>query len=35
VFTIGKVVKGKRGCTVKGPAGSWGSDKDWKAVHNA
>jgi phosphoribosylformylglycinamidine cyclo-ligase len=35
VFQIGKVVKGKRGCTVKGPAGSWGSDKDWEAVHIA
>jgi phosphoribosylformylglycinamidine cyclo-ligase len=35
VFQIGKVVKGRRGCTVRGPAGSWGATKDWEASHNA
>ncbi len=35
VFQIGKVVKGQRGCTVKGPAGSWSSDQDWEATHDA
>jgi phosphoribosylformylglycinamidine cyclo-ligase len=33
VFTLGAVEPGPRGCTVMGPAGSWGSDADWEAVH--
>lgn len=32
---IGHVVAGNRGCTVQGPAGSWGSAADWTASHDA
>ena len=32
VHRIGQVTKGKRGCTVRGPAGSWDSDEDWTAT---
>ena len=32
VHRIGRITKGKRGCTVSGPAGSWGSDDDWTAT---
>jgi len=35
VHRIGRVEAGKRGCTVRGPAGSWGSDEDWTASHYA
>lgn len=35
VFRIGKVVEGKRGCTVKGGKGTWGDTDSWEAVHNA
>ena len=35
VHRIGHVESGKRGCTVRGPAGSWGSDEDWTSSHNA
>ena len=34
-FEIGRVEEGPRGCTVRGQAGTWGSDKDWSANHNA
>jgi phosphoribosylformylglycinamidine cyclo-ligase len=27
--------KGARGCTIDGPAASWGSARDWSASHNA
>jgi len=32
---IGKVTAGRRGCTVRGPARSWGSPEDWTAEHDA
>jgi len=32
---IGTVEAGNRGCTVKGPAGSWGSAQQWSASHDA
>ncbi|MXP25031.1 phosphoribosylformylglycinamidine cyclo-ligase [Altererythrobacter indicus] len=35
VFTIGKIEEGSRGCTVRGPAGSWTSSEDWEARHDA
>ena len=35
VHRIGHIESGKRGCTVRGPGGSWGSDDDWAATHHA
>jgi phosphoribosylformylglycinamidine cyclo-ligase len=35
VFRIGEVVRGPRGCTVSGSAGTWSSPDDWSATHNA
>ena len=35
IHRIGTVESGKRGCTVRGPAGSWGSDDEWTASHHA
>ncbi|MEO6255685.1 MAG: phosphoribosylformylglycinamidine cyclo-ligase [Sphingomicrobium sp.] len=35
VHRIGRIEAGERGCTVHGPAGSWGSDEDWTADHHA
>jgi phosphoribosylformylglycinamidine cyclo-ligase len=35
VHRIGHITAGKRGCTVRGPAGSWRSDEDWTATHHA
>jgi phosphoribosylformylglycinamidine cyclo-ligase len=35
VNRIGSVEAGTRGCTVHGPAGSWGSDENWTATHHA
>ncbi|HEU5285630.1 MAG TPA: phosphoribosylformylglycinamidine cyclo-ligase [Sphingomicrobium sp.] len=32
VHPIGRITSGKRGCTVRGAAGSWGSDEDWTAT---
>jgi phosphoribosylformylglycinamidine cyclo-ligase len=34
-FRIGEIVRGPRGCTVSGSAGTWGSPEDWSATHNA
>ena len=34
-FEIGRIDQGPRGCTVHGQAGSWNSDEDWSATHNA
>ncbi|HVM22963.1 MAG TPA: phosphoribosylformylglycinamidine cyclo-ligase [Sphingomicrobium sp.] len=34
VIEIGVVEAGDRGCTVRGPAGSWGSASDWSATHH-
>jgi phosphoribosylformylglycinamidine cyclo-ligase len=35
VHRIGAIEKGKRGCTVEGPAGCWGAEDDWSATHDA
>ncbi len=35
VFAIGRIETGDRGCTISGRAGTWGSDEDWSATHNA
>jgi phosphoribosylformylglycinamidine cyclo-ligase len=35
VFEIGRIEEGRRGCTVHGQAGTWGSHEDWSATHNA
>jgi phosphoribosylformylglycinamidine cyclo-ligase len=35
VFEIGWIEHGPRGCTVRGKAGSWNSNEDWSATHNA
>jgi phosphoribosylformylglycinamidine cyclo-ligase len=35
VFEIGRVEEGPRGCTVSGSAGTWNSDGNWSAIHNA
>lgn len=35
VFTVGSIVEGQRGCTVRGSAGSWSSVEAWEATHNA
>jgi phosphoribosylformylglycinamidine cyclo-ligase len=34
VHRIGRIQSGERGCTVRGPAGSWSSDEDWTATHH-
>jgi phosphoribosylformylglycinamidine cyclo-ligase len=35
VLEIGRVEAGARGCTVHGGTGTWNSDRDWSATHNA
>jgi phosphoribosylformylglycinamidine cyclo-ligase len=35
VFEIGCIEEGPRGCTVSGRAGTWSSQTDWSAAHNA
>ena len=35
VHRIGRITQDKRGCTVRGSAGSWSSDEDWIATHYA
>jgi phosphoribosylformylglycinamidine cyclo-ligase len=35
VFEIGRIEAGRRGCTVSGSGGSWNSDGNWSATHNA
>jgi phosphoribosylformylglycinamidine cyclo-ligase len=35
VRRIGRITPDKRGCTVRGAAGSWSSDEDWTATHHA
>jgi len=32
---IGRIEQGQRGCTVRGPAGSWNSAAEWHASHDA
>jgi phosphoribosylformylglycinamidine cyclo-ligase len=34
VHRIGVIESGTRGCTVRGPAGSWSAREDWSATHN-
>jgi phosphoribosylformylglycinamidine cyclo-ligase len=34
-LAIGRIESGPRGCSVRGPAGSWGSADDWTANHDA
>ena len=34
-FPIGRIEEGQRGCTVEGPADSWGSMDAWRATHDA
>jgi phosphoribosylformylglycinamidine cyclo-ligase len=35
VVHVGEIVAGPRGCTVRGAAGTWGSDEPWEASHTA
>jgi phosphoribosylformylglycinamidine cyclo-ligase len=35
VMHIGEVAAGPRGCTVRGPAGRWGSTLAWETTHTA
>jgi phosphoribosylformylglycinamidine cyclo-ligase len=35
VHRIGRIEPGPRGCTVRGPAGAWGSDEDWAVTRDA
>jgi phosphoribosylformylglycinamidine cyclo-ligase len=35
VVHVGEIAEGPRGCTVRGPAGSWGADEAWEATHRA
>ena len=34
-FEIGRIEAGQRGCKVHGRAGTWNSERDWSATHNA
>ena len=34
-WIIGRIADGKGGCTVAGPANSWGSAAPWSASHDA
>jgi phosphoribosylformylglycinamidine cyclo-ligase len=34
VHRIGRIVGGEKGCTVSGPAESWGARVEWSATHN-
>jgi phosphoribosylformylglycinamidine cyclo-ligase len=34
VFEIGRVVPGRRGCTVRGAAGTWSARAPWTATHH-
>jgi len=34
VFAIGRIVAGRRGCSVSGSAGIWGARSDWTATHD-
>ncbi|MDD3798046.1 MAG: phosphoribosylformylglycinamidine cyclo-ligase [Novosphingobium sp.] len=35
VYQIGEITAGSRGCTVRGPAGTWSARADWEARHDA
>ena len=34
VFEIGRIEAGRRGCTIRGAVGHWGSDRDWTQSHH-
>src|SRR5687768_2241575 len=34
VVEIGRIEAGRRGCTIRGAAGRWGSDRDWTQSHH-
>ena len=34
VHRIGRIDAGRRGCTVRGPAGTWSARDDWSATHH-
>ena len=34
VHRVGRIEAGRRGCTVRGSAGRWGSAEDWSATHH-
>jgi phosphoribosylformylglycinamidine cyclo-ligase len=34
VFQIGRIAAGAKGCTVRGPAGTWGGRHSWRASHH-
>ncbi len=34
VLTIGRIVEGDKGCTVRGSAGTWSGREDWSATHH-
>ena len=34
VFRIGRIDRGRRGCTISGSAGRWGADADWSQTHH-
>lgn len=33
VLRVGRIEPGERGCTVRGPAGTWSAKEDWEAGH--
>jgi phosphoribosylformylglycinamidine cyclo-ligase len=35
VLAVGRIAEGKKGCTVKGSAGTWSARDSWSATHNA
>ena len=35
VWPIGELVDGRRGCTVRGSAGTWSARESWQATHDA
>jgi phosphoribosylformylglycinamidine cyclo-ligase len=35
VLEIGRIVQGRRGCTVHGQVGAWNAPGDWSATHDA
>ncbi len=35
VLPVGRIMKGERGCTVRGDAGTWSARSDWQVTHLA
>lgn len=33
VVNVGAITEGEKGCTVRGPAGTWSAKSDWEATH--